>query len=412
VRGLEEAFDAVLDRRLTPACTVPLVVALSGGGDSVAVLALATAWARRRSRAVLALTVDHGLQLDSASWARFAAEVAKRLGAAHRVLEWTGIKPTHGAAAAARQARHALLAEAARAAGAGVLLMGHTADDRLEGAAMQALGVPLGTLRTWGPSPAWPEGRRVMLLRPLLEVRRAALRDWLVEQGLPWIDDPANTDPRSIRARVRADPASGPPPPLPFSSPSPLLSVTTITEDGRIRVPRGPLAEAGDGRRFAAAAVACAAGSTGGLRRDRLDALLGRIRGSAPFVATLGGARVSGDALTVSFAREAGEVARGGLACVELSADRPVVWDGRFEAPPTAVAGRLGPLRGRRSLLPQDQRRALGRFPAAARDALPVLISPAGEVTGLLLAAAPQVRLVQLVSARLAAALDGVDAGC
>ena len=68
---------------------------------------------------------------------------------------------------------------------------------------MRAAGSTLGRLRDSAPSPVWPEGREVFLFRPLLDVRRAELRALLRGRGLDWIDDPANADPRSLRARVR-----------------------------------------------------------------------------------------------------------------------------------------------------------------------------------------------------------------
>ena len=182
----------------------PIAVAVSGGGDSLAALLAAKAWADRHGRRVLALTVDHGLQPQSAAWTRFAAgETAARLGADFRALTWDGPKPCAGLPAAARRARHRLIAEAARRAGARVVVFGHTADDILEAELMKAEGARLGGLREWAPSPVWPQGRGVFLLRPLLELRRAAIRDVLLQAGETWIDDPANEDPRSTRARAR-----------------------------------------------------------------------------------------------------------------------------------------------------------------------------------------------------------------
>jgi tRNA(Ile)-lysidine synthase len=157
----------------------PIALALSGGGDSLALLHLAKAWADAAGRSLIALTVDHGLNPASAAWTRFAAERARRLGAPHRTLPWLGAKPSTGLPAAARAARHALLAEAARSAGAHVVLMAHTADDLMEAQVMRAMGSNAPSPRVWSPSPSWPEGRGVFLLRPLLGQRRAVLRELL-----------------------------------------------------------------------------------------------------------------------------------------------------------------------------------------------------------------------------------------
>ena len=85
-----------------------------------------------------------------------------------------------------------------------MILFGHTADDMAEAALMRATDAPdLGTLREWAPSPAWPEGRGVFLLRPLLGVTRTALRAWLAARRLDWLEDPANGDQRFARSRAR-----------------------------------------------------------------------------------------------------------------------------------------------------------------------------------------------------------------
>ena len=134
-------FDDAMRRRLAPGSAAPLAVALSGGGDSLALLHLTMDWAERRGRPVVAFTVDHGLNADSPSWTRAAGDAARAVGADWRALRWEGPKPTSGVQARARAARHALLAEAARDAGARVLLMGHTADDIAEGEVMQLLNM-------------------------------------------------------------------------------------------------------------------------------------------------------------------------------------------------------------------------------------------------------------------------------
>ncbi|WP_292095581.1 tRNA lysidine(34) synthetase TilS, partial [Brevundimonas sp.] len=182
----------------------PVALALSGGGDSVALLALAADWARARGRRLLALTVDHGLNPDSADWTRRAGETARALGVDWRALRWDQPQGGAGVQARARAARHALIAEAARAAGAKVVLFAHTADDVHEADWMRARGSTLGRVREWAPSPAWPEGRGLMLLRPLLDVSRATLRTFLTDRGLDWIEDPANGDPAYGRSRARA----------------------------------------------------------------------------------------------------------------------------------------------------------------------------------------------------------------
>jgi tRNA(Ile)-lysidine synthase len=203
---------AILEARLDRASTAPIAVAFSGGGDSLALLHLALTWAQNAKRPVLALTVDHALHPDSALWTAEAGRKAGHLGADWRALAWEGAKPSTGLPAAARQARHALLADAAREAGARVILMGHTLSDVVEGDIMRAGDAPgLGRLREWSPSPVWPQGRGVFLLRPLLGANREDLRDVLREMGETWFDDPANEDVSHPRIRARRALANGEP---------------------------------------------------------------------------------------------------------------------------------------------------------------------------------------------------------
>ena len=95
------------------------------------------------------------------------------------------------------------------AAGARVLILGHTADDVTESTLIRRSTPSHGRMSEWSPSPVWPEGRGVFLLSPLLRSRGTDLRAWLGRQGLDWLDDPANADPRFARTRARAELVSG-----------------------------------------------------------------------------------------------------------------------------------------------------------------------------------------------------------
>jgi tRNA(Ile)-lysidine synthase len=364
--------QAVLDRRLDPDSAAPVAVGFSGGGDSLALLRLTLDWARAHGRPVLSLTVDHQLQPDSVAWTRDAVAKAAALGAQARALAWTGDKPATGLSAAARRARHALLAEAARAAGAKVLLLGHTADDLAEAAAMRAEGSSVSDPRYWSPSPVWPEGRGVMLLRPLLGERRAALRAWLSGRGETWLDDPANDDPRSARARARRAGAS-----LVDASPAEPRSPPIFEGDphGVIQLRRDVAAA------HLAAACLCAAGTERPPRGERLERLVARLRSGAAFTATLAGARIEAAGDSVRVCRDAGETARGGLAVLTLSPGETGVWDGRYEITAGGAPITVRPLKGLAAGLPRDQRQALKAVPAAARPALPAVIDTTGAAT-------------------------------
>jgi tRNA(Ile)-lysidine synthase len=377
-----EGVGAILDRRLRPESRRPVAVAFSGGGDSLALLLAADAWAETVGRELLVLTVDHRLQPDSEAWTEACAATAERLGMAFQPLAWTGEKPTTGLSAAARAARHRLLADAARAAGASVVLMGHTADDILEARLMRTRGSTASEPREWSPSPAWPEGRGVFLLRPLLGLRRAGIRDWLVARGERWIDDPANESPLSLRAQARRAIGGGGADPGPTSEPAaaaPLARACRPDAAAGLHAPRRDIAAAAPGvaARFLSAACLCAAGTSRPPPREAALRLAERLAGPDGFVTTLAGARIEADGETVRFLREAGEAARGGLRPLILGAGETAVWDGRFEITAARAMEVRAALGLRQALSPADQD-ALVALSAGARDTVPVVVGEDG----------------------------------
>lgn len=205
--GLEKRFSRKLAASLarvenTDGKLPALAVALSGGGDSLALTALVAGWARNQGREVLALTVDHGLRPGSREEAQRAGEAARALGVKHRLLIWEKeALPERGLQAKARGARYRLLAEACREAGIGTLLLAHTLDDQAETFLLRLEG------RSDLPGLACMAEKSVQggltLLRPLLTFSGAELRAWLAEQGLGWSEDPSNRDRRFSRVRLR-----------------------------------------------------------------------------------------------------------------------------------------------------------------------------------------------------------------
>jgi tRNA(Ile)-lysidine synthase len=402
-------FDPSCFARLNGPPGTPVALALSGGGDSLALLLAASLWAGRADRRLIALTVDHRLRAESADWARFAADRAARLGVAHRTLVWEGAKPAAGLQAAARAARHALLADAARAEGAHVILMGHTADDVMEAASMRRAGVQVAAPRSWSPSPAWPQGRGLFLHRPFLGVRRAALRDWLEALGERWIDDPANEDARFARTRARRRLTQGETVPADSDPPAECVDPTgirlglggdlTLSRDALV----GPAA-----RRLLAALCLCASGATRPPRGLALDRLLAQLALPHDMTASLAGARIEARGQEVSFCREPGEFARAGTERTSLP-EGESVFDGRFELFADESGWTVGPLKGSASRLAHCERQELARLPASVRGALPAVRGPDGRVTSPVLAGDGPVRAHALAGERLFAALGGVS---
>lgn len=402
-------IEAVLSAHLVFDDPAPVAVAFSGGGDSLALLLAAKSWADAHGRPLLALTVDHGLRPESGAWSRFCAERASALGVEHRTLAWDGEKPPAGLSAAARDARHRLLAEAARAAGAAVILIGHTADDRAEAAAMRETGSTTPSPRLWSPSPVWPEGRGVFLLRPLLGLRRTALRAALSARGEGWIEDPGNVDPRSARARARMGIAGAPLDAEPAAA-RPVAQVLNVEAGaaGDLLVPIDRLTDATDGLGLLGAALLCAAGAERPPRREPLARLMARLATAEPFAATLAGARVESDGRRARLVRDAGDSRRAPMGDMALPGGRAVVWDGRFEIAVRSTGLRVGPLAGRAGRLPPTLRDALAGIAPPARRALPVVIHADDALTLPTLRPDPAVDVCALGLARLIAARGGI----
>ncbi|MSP50382.1 MAG: tRNA lysidine(34) synthetase TilS [Alphaproteobacteria bacterium] len=211
---MTEALDAVvmagLMARFDPFEPAPVVaVGVSGGADSMALVLLADLWARKRGGRAVAITIDHGLRVDSGGEARQVGAWLAERGIAHTILSWQGPKPTTGVQATARQARRALLGEHCRSEATLHLLLGHHRGDQAETVALRRedqsgpdglAAMAVETATSWG-----------RVLRPLLGLPKSALTGFLSEVRQPWIEDPSNRDERHARVRLRqriADDAS------------------------------------------------------------------------------------------------------------------------------------------------------------------------------------------------------------
>ena len=184
-----------------------IVIAISGGPDSTALLWLAARWraARKQGPSIVAVTVDHGLRADSVREANAVKQFARTLDVAHRTVRWIGDKPKTGLQEAARNVRYALLAVEAKRAGARHVLTAHTLDDQAETVLIRLTrgSGPAGLQAMAALSP-YPGQPALVLARPLLAVFKARLVATLVKARLSYADDPSNRDPRHTRARLRA----------------------------------------------------------------------------------------------------------------------------------------------------------------------------------------------------------------
>lgn len=200
----EANFSRIWDQVAAPD---RVLMAVSGGSDSMALMRLAAPLNRSGRSRIDVATVDHGLRAASREEAEFVGRAARELGLRHEILEWKGRKPETGVQEAARQARYFLLADHALRIDAGAIVTAHTADDQAETVLMRAArgSGPRGlgamspdTLVAAGPSAS------LRLLRPLLGVRRRRLIEHLERAGAGFIDDPSNRDLSFERVRVRS----------------------------------------------------------------------------------------------------------------------------------------------------------------------------------------------------------------
>jgi tRNA(Ile)-lysidine synthase len=199
-----------------------LLLAVSGGPDSTALMVLAARWRKRHGRGpkLIAVTVDHGLRPESRREAAAVKRLAARLGVAHRTLRWTGPKPTTGLQQNARAARYRLITAAAGRAQATCVLTAHTLDDQAETvlirmtrasgltglagmARVRPLFVPAAGGRASARAGDSEPAASAFLIRPFLDVPKSRLVATLRAAEIPCADDPSNRDPRFTRARLR-----------------------------------------------------------------------------------------------------------------------------------------------------------------------------------------------------------------
>jgi len=191
--------------------TENLGVAVSGGADSMALMLLTARWARTRGFAPpRVVTVDHRLRPEARQEARQVAQWARTRGLAHTTLNGPAqySNPDSNLQAQARQTRYRLLYEFCRAESVSHLLTAHTLDDQAETVLLRlARGSGLDGLagmRQMSPFPvAGADPAQPFLVRPLLRVPGERLRQYLIVDGQPWIEDPSNSDLRFARVRMR-----------------------------------------------------------------------------------------------------------------------------------------------------------------------------------------------------------------
>lgn len=179
-----------------------LLLAVSGGADSIALLGMVAIWAQQSGETVHVAVVDHGLRAGSASEAVFVTEQASRLSLPCYALSWEGEKPRTRLQEAARAARYRLLTEHARILGADAIVTAHTLDDQAE-TLMMRLAAGSGVVGMAGMQ-ARTMTNGMTHFRPFLGVAKDRLMATCQEHAWPWIEDPSNRNTAFTRVRWRA----------------------------------------------------------------------------------------------------------------------------------------------------------------------------------------------------------------
>jgi tRNA(Ile)-lysidine synthase len=186
----------------------PGAVAVSGGGDSLALMFLLADWARAASRpAPVVLTVDHGLDAGSERVARDVLRRAKAAGLKSELLIWKDKKPKADIEAAAREARYRLIGEWCHVHKIGGVYAAHTLEDQAETFLLRlGRGSGLDGLSAMRPVALYPLAGfdDLRVVRPLLNMDREQLRAFLKDRKEAWVEDPMNSDTRFSRVRLRA----------------------------------------------------------------------------------------------------------------------------------------------------------------------------------------------------------------
>ncbi len=345
-------------------------VAVSGGPDSMALALLLRDLFRGQGRQLTALVVDHGLRSGSGAEARLVADRLAHASIPGIILRWGDARSGTALQARARDARYRLMLDWCRANGVRSLFVGHHADDQAATVAMRiARGSGLDGLGAMRPA-TWREG--IGIFRPLLQVTKQDLLAWLSAQGVAWVEDPTNDDPRHERNRIDGELAAHPQSLQHRQRLNRLarraaratdalqlwtdrawqeMAVTGIAGDVTLDLDGFRALPEEIRLRLLLRAVEQAGGTAAGL--EKAENALERLQHGATVTAlTLGHAlvRQSGGRLRV-------ERERRNLPCLDWQPDAPrsLLWDGRFRldlSAPLAVPVMIGPGRSDSALLP------------------------------------------------------------
>jgi len=196
-----EDFTALMQACLPAELPHRMGVAVSGGGDSTALLAMLADWAAGHETELFVATVDHGLRDEAAAEAAAVATLCAALGLPHETLKWRGWDGKGNVQDQARKARYRLLTDWAHRNDLPIIALGHTAEDQAETFMIRLLrGSGVDGLSAM---PMVRQENGIRWIRPLMGMRRQSLRQYLADRALTWAEDPSNEDVQYERIRLR-----------------------------------------------------------------------------------------------------------------------------------------------------------------------------------------------------------------
>ncbi len=382
----------------------PIAVAFSGGGDSTALLSLVLKWAG--SRPVYGLIVDHGLRDGSKHEAYLAQKQALAMGARAEILNchWQGGIPKAGIQEKARKARYHILARACEDIGASQLLLGHNIDDQAETVLMRQKSGSgwrgLAGMAERAIYPVWPILPDLVVLRPLLAFSRKTLRVYNVENGLEWIDDPSNENRQFTRIRLRDQLSEQAAARQNLLLMAKAARETVLQErreinqfiqvntriyqwGGMALLPGFSAVQTGKVAEALKYLIPAVCGQEKPPKLESRMRLAKKLKQSGFGGATLGGVRFVPRKDQILCVRDPGAVLGRGqntaLPALNLNANTPEIWDGRFKVMSSqeyvcvTALGQLQEQRGH-NILEGERRSRLNKLPQAVRSCLPVFV--------------------------------------
>lgn len=176
-------------------------LSVSGGGDSTALLYLTKEWAERNKKTIFVATVDHGLREESLKESQTVKKTCESLGIKCTILKWTGWDKSGNLQDAARSARNRLIGSWAYSLGLNAIATGHTVDDQAETFLLRlARGSGVDGLSGMAES-INKDG--IIWFRPLIELQRTQLREYLTMNKISWFEDPSNKNMKFDRVKMR-----------------------------------------------------------------------------------------------------------------------------------------------------------------------------------------------------------------